>query len=967
MSRPDVFGAAKKERVSRLTFGPNVEALVQKCGAAAHLVPDTLLLTLDLLHNVFPGRLANTASLELDDGVYEMVAEPLMAALQEISAATASARCPHCQPSQPLKFVNCFRTGSMAEGVGDGRVDSGGTSDFDIMLEFDGPFRWATTAEKPADIEPQSAPQLWARPTSKTGFVTLHWVQTTQCSHEEPLEALSATSMRKFMLELCQALEDGNINPTGPAVNITREADVTDGGTDFVFCFYVRGWWPSPDWSDGSHGEAGFLPAAARKDIRQFGVHLVPTGWPGSDTELIEYRISLSRAEVIAANYLYPVQRSTIKAVKGMKQLMKEKGMPVEGLKSYYIKTAVLWLAQDGTCPWTSITEGVCYVLDWIEQHLNAREMPCFFYKEINVVAELISDQNKLQKVIDSISLMRNNATHLLVEHCMRESSQTMLLRVLLVGGAEPLSERHLRHRLGRFLIRSAVHQGITFRQEAPCWNAWWKYVIPRLVRGAPHLLPSWHYMKSATYRQQCHLFMAWSVIDPEDLAREVGETSQNVDLFTLDVTTLTRLLIPTDIHNLVIAPTPVAEWCGWQLQLPPAERPAGLTAELDTPRGRAELLLRPELLLRAIREAIPGAMIMWKVIDDMMEKNWTQNYLPQPSYQWLRETLAQHLSCDLQYNLRVKVQPEMDGPTVVATAGLWRRRLQQLLSGDRLRKAYDAAVSRWPDRWQLVPRYLTEDKTGKQDSSGLAQDREIEKGEQRNEEEEQPSEGLPHPKKWQLLETKHRRQWQDLEQQHHQLLQQLERSDHGEKRSLLHRHSEELRCLGLRHYEECQSLQKIHRDERVELHRRNEEDGQRRWEELDRRQQLQWEGLLQGQKLQWGEMMQSHERESQELEERYPDLRSGEELDRLLEECSSRRQQLGERLQGELERDVKKEIERTQKEMLEKKKKLKKKEKRKQKKQAKKQMENDVKEMKKQQKRKRRRAKRERGPTKGG
>ncbi|KAF0307346.1 Reticulocyte-binding protein 2 a [Amphibalanus amphitrite] len=656
----------------------------------------------------------------------------------------------------------------MAEGVGDGRVDSGGTSDFDIMLEFDGPFRWTTTAEKPADIEPQSAPQLWARPTSKTGFVTLHWVQTTQCSHEEPLEALSATSMRKFMLELCQALEDGNINPTGPAVNITREADVTDGGIDFVFCFYVRGWWPSPDWSDGSY----------------------------------------------------------------------------------------------------------------------------------------------------------------------------------------------------------AVHQGITFRQEAPCWNAWWKYVIPRLVRGAPHLLPSWHYMKSATYRQQCHLFMAWSVIDPEDLAREVGETSPNVDLFTLDVTTLTRLLIPTDIHNLVIAPTPVAEWCVWQLQQPPAERPAGLTAELDTPRGRAELLLRPELLLRAIREAIPGAMIMWKVIDDMMEKNWTQNYLPQPSYEWLRETLAQHLSCDLQYNLRVRVQPEMDGATVVATAGLWRRRLQQLLSGDQLRKAYDAAVSRWPDRWQLVPRYLTKDKTGKQDSSGLAQDGEIEKGEQRNEEEEeeeQPSEGLPHPKKWQLLETKHRRQWQDLEQQRPQLLQELERSDHGEKRSLLRRHNKELRCLGLRHDGECQSLQKIHRDERVELHRGNEEDGQRRWEELDRQQQLQWEGLLQGQKLQWGEMKQSHERESQELEERYPDLRSGEELDRLLEECSRRRQQLGERLQGELEREVKKEIERTQKEMLEKKKKLKKKEKRKQKKQAKKQMENDVKEMKKQQNRKRRRAKRKQGPTKGG
>ncbi|KAF0301667.1 hypothetical protein FJT64_003086 [Amphibalanus amphitrite] len=62
-----------------------------------------------------------------------------------------------------------------------------------------------------------------------------------------------------------------------------------------------------------------------------------------------------------------------------------------------------------------------------------------------------------------------------------------------------------------------------------------------------------------------------------------------------------------------------------------------------------------------------------------------------------------------------------MDGPTVVATAGLWRRRMQQLLTGDRLRAAYDAAVGRWPDRWQLLQYYLAEDDEQGKSAAGAA------------------------------------------------------------------------------------------------------------------------------------------------------------------------------------------------------------------------------------------------------
>ena len=36
----------------------------------------------------------------------------------------------------------------------------------------------------------------------------------------------------------------------------------------------------------------------------------------------------------------------------------------------------------------------------------------------------------------------------------------------------------------------------------------------------------------------------------------------------------------------------------------------------------------------------------------------------------------------------------------------------QNMLSGDRLRTAYDAAVSWWLDQWQVLPFYLAEDET---------------------------------------------------------------------------------------------------------------------------------------------------------------------------------------------------------------------------------------------------------------
>ena len=195
---------------------------------------------------------------------------------------------------------------------------------------------------------------------------------------------------------------------------------------------------------------------------------------------------------------------------------------------------------------------------------------------------------------------------------------------------------------------------------------------------------------------------------DGEPMTSPVGDVT-----VTLDVTPLTRLLTDSDLRRLLGEPAAVAAWCR-------RERPAGLTAEPDTPRGRAELLLRPELLLRALGEAVPRKMDWWREEDREMKEAWEGNYQPPATYQQCREVLEPDLSCDLQHWLRDDL-PEMDGPTVVAAAGLWRRRTQQLLTGDRLRAAYDAAVGRWPDRWQLLQHYLAEDDEQGKSAAGAA------------------------------------------------------------------------------------------------------------------------------------------------------------------------------------------------------------------------------------------------------
>ncbi|XP_043212630.1 uncharacterized protein LOC122376752 isoform X2 [Amphibalanus amphitrite] len=605
-------------------------------------------------------------------------------------------------------------------------------------------------------------------------------------------------------------------------------------------------------------------------------------------------------------------------------------------LKSYFIKTAGLWLAQ--TTPasmWKGVTDGVNKILDWLEDKLNAGKIPCFFDHNIDVAAELSTVERRA--IIDTVQLMRDHVTRLLMASCV-QSVNHWDVDLLLEGGLEPLTERQLepqlRLRLGRTLVRQAVLDGVGVRHTAPCWECWWKENIPRLVRTAPLLLQWWHYTISRTYRQQCYLFMAWMVVDSSDMQGGRPMTSQVNDIVTLDVGPLIQLLTRSDLDLLLGDPDKVATWCSKQLRRPLEERPAGLTAELDTPRGRADLLLRPELLLQAVRVNAPDKMDWWRGIDRARGYRWMKNYRPMRTYQEIREKLERHININLHEWLHDDL-PEMDAASVDATAGLWRRRLQQLLSGDRLRTMYNAITGWWPDRWEMTSHYLAVLEADSEDSEQDDDDGQAGGEERRSADEDQTSGGLPSPQ---------REKWQQLERQHQQLWQQLERRGHGERRSLNQQHDEERqrlerlhdrkwRSMEMRHHDERKRLHQDHNSDtrRVELQYQGQAEPERRREHLElldrvnrrqcavleRQHQIEWEDLEQKVQTQWNKLKQIHLRESQELEEKYPNIRSGEEVDQLMEECSRRRRQLRKELEKELEKEKEKEIRKVQEKNL--------------------------------------------------
>ena len=146
--------------------------------------------------------------------------------------------------------------------------------------------------------------------------MTLHWAPTTECCHQQPLDAYPAHVFRRTMERFCRVLCSGVITPDSPAVNNRRTED-THGAVDSVPCIYLPGWWPEQQFI-GRPNQSVRLSDGGRSTT--------------------EHRVSHSRTEVVAVRRLSVIEQATSVVMKALEKLPGESGAATDGIKSLRVQ-----------------------------------------------------------------------------------------------------------------------------------------------------------------------------------------------------------------------------------------------------------------------------------------------------------------------------------------------------------------------------------------------------------------------------------------------------------------------------------------------------------------------------------------------------------------------------------------------------------------------------------------------------
>ncbi|KAF0286838.1 Protein mab-21-like 3 [Amphibalanus amphitrite] len=468
---------------------------------------------------------------------------------------------------------------------------------------------------KPGPPTARTTPRLMLAPTSHLGFVRVLQQPRPECTHTEPLP-FSAQDVRQYCSEFELAVQPrAKLSIHGPAISYVKpqihdEPHLASPHSkcgvalvDRILCLHVL-CWPSDEFFARCR-ESGWLPEAALNDIREFGLHLVPVGAPGSATEHLEWRWSFSRAEVITVLYLDQIPRSVIKTMKACK---KYANLPGKVLKSYHLKTAVFWLcqAEAGHPRWSSVSQGILQVLDYLEKAYQTKKLKCFYWKDINIMELMNRAERKAS--LKTVKHIRNHMKTLLIQ-------SNWHLSVFLLQQPQPrLQKQEARIVLIRHMITYGVYMSATSCfcfAKAGRLDAKIKFAIvsshpAEVCRMFREYTSGW-YMKSFLL----HALM----IAPEEVVEQVRLTESESGIFEWDAAPLLALLTEDDLKRLLRDPAAVRAWLKNQ---PETERPAGLPADLRTPRDLSDLLLNTPLLVSVLKASVPNYRQDMDVFEEM-------------------------------------------------------------------------------------------------------------------------------------------------------------------------------------------------------------------------------------------------------------------------------------------------------------------------------------------------------------
>ncbi|KAF0300156.1 hypothetical protein FJT64_027282 [Amphibalanus amphitrite] len=107
-------------------------------------------------------------------------------------------------------------------------------------------------------------------------------------------------------------------------------------------------------------------------------------------------------------------------------------------VKSYYAKTALLWLCeQTPKDDWTTVSQSVIKLLDFLDDAVDTGKLPCYFWSEVNLLRFTSQgDREVMKKALHDIR--QNLNSHLAREFCVYKPG----LQEMLTQTTTKLTER---------------------------------------------------------------------------------------------------------------------------------------------------------------------------------------------------------------------------------------------------------------------------------------------------------------------------------------------------------------------------------------------------------------------------------------------------------------------------------------------------------------------------------------------
>ncbi|KAF0289480.1 Unconventional myosin-XV [Amphibalanus amphitrite] len=345
-----------------------------------------------------------------------------------------------CASLGDIKVEKIFLSGSVREGT-HVRVWSEMGSDIDAMFHLDCTTVLDTVPEQVEAAGCQASSgscELRVEPTSNLGYVLLKHPRRESCHHQEELTFGADCAVN--LLDVFRARLDasGESRREGPALN-TQVPDYMQHtkNTDLVPCLTATGVWPGAAFVSRARRSGQPSPELVFK-LSELPIFLVPVGFPGSPTQGDEWRVSFSKHEYILLRLMLESQRACLTLLKTCKAIL-----GLHSLKSYHLKTALMWLCETRpTSLWTceGTQQSVLEIIKFLEDAISRRNLPCYFWPDINILAtrsdaelsEISHDVHQLKVHLLSCSLA-------LITHWL--SGDVPLVAERLLFSAVPVSQ----------------------------------------------------------------------------------------------------------------------------------------------------------------------------------------------------------------------------------------------------------------------------------------------------------------------------------------------------------------------------------------------------------------------------------------------------------------------------------------------------------------------------------------------